>query len=198
MANIESGFVGAGRTHVKGLRKLFADVYEDEEFYGVSVAEVNNRLREELMADIMAGDDGVTRTFTSGATRDTIAGKFEYGGFLSPAVLRRFAAYMHEHRKQSDGSLRASDNWQKGIPIDAYMESLLRHVMDVWMHWRGEGGSARENYQNALCALLFNVQGLLFEDLHPNNYSDVVFPPLSSDATVWTFDAACGCSQCQD
>lgn len=104
------------------------------------------------------------RTFESGATRDTDDSKFDYEGFLSPKVLERFAAYMHENRKQSDGSLRSSDNWQKGIPQEAYMKSLLRHVIDVWMMHRA-GTHKANDLQTALCAVIFNAQGYLFEEL---------------------------------
>lgn len=100
------------------------------------------------------------RTFDTGATRDQDTTKHDFEGFLSPAVLNRFAEYMHKHRFQSDGSLRDSDNWQKGIPQDAYMKSLLRHVMTCWTaHREGQLASKQED----LCAVLFNVQGLLFE-----------------------------------
>jgi hypothetical protein len=51
-------------------------------------------------------DEGLTentkrmmREFTTGATRNLDEDKHDYEGFLSPYVLRRFAAYMHEHRK---------------------------------------------------------------------------------------------------
>jgi hypothetical protein len=40
---------------------------------------------------------------TTGATRNLDEDKLDYEGFLSPYVLRRFAAYMHEHRKTPDG-----------------------------------------------------------------------------------------------
>ena len=53
------------------------------------------------------------RTFKSGATRDDDAEKFDYEGFLSPLVIRRYAEYMHGHRKQVDGKMRDSDNCQK-------------------------------------------------------------------------------------
>lgn len=100
----------------------------------------------------------VVRTFASGATRDQDTSKLDYEGFLSPTVLKRFAEYMHKNRVQSDGSLRASDNWQKGIPRDAYMKSMWRHFFDVWTGHRK--GSVSED---ELCALLFNVMGYLFE-----------------------------------
>jgi len=103
------------------------------------------------------------RTFETGATRDIEEGKLDYEGFLSPLVLHCFAQYMHKHRIQADGSLRDSDNWQKGIPRDAYMKSLLRHLHALWyIHRYGEPGETQEE---ALCAILFNAQGYLHEIL---------------------------------
>jgi hypothetical protein len=110
------------------------------------------------------------RTFDTGATRHTDNGKLDYEGFLSPAVLQEFAKYMHHHRIQSDGSQRASDNWQKGIPQDAYMKSLVRHVMDLWLLHRGhtvirpEDGS-EVTVADALGGILFNTQGYWHEIL---------------------------------
>lgn len=103
------------------------------------------------------------RKFTTGATRDSDETKYDFEGFLSPAVLRWFAKYMHTHRVQADGSLRDSDNWQKGIPKDAYMKSMTRHFMDVWSLHRGE--TADETMEEALPALLFNIMGYMFETL---------------------------------
>ena len=100
------------------------------------------------------------REFESGATRDSEDGKFDYEGFLSPLVLTRFAEYMHEHRKQADGKLRPSDNWQRGMPLDSYVKSAWRHFMDWW-----QGHRASWADEEALCALLFNVQGYLHEVL---------------------------------
>ena len=107
------------------------------------------------------------RTFSSGATRDSDDGKLDFEGFLSPRALRAFAEYMHANRVQTDGNVRASDNWQKGIPLDAYMKSMWRHFFAVWSTYRDEidtGSTKNEQVQN-LCALLFNVQGMLHEIL---------------------------------
>src|SRR5579884_431101 len=105
------------------------------------------------------------RRFATGATRDDDTDKLDYEGFISPVVLHRFAHYMHRHRVQADGSLRASDNWQKGMPVEAYLKSLLRHTMDVWHHARTGTTLTGESVEDALCAVLFNAQGLLFERL---------------------------------
>ena len=98
------------------------------------------------------------RTFDTGATRDTDEGKLDFEGFLSPEALEAFAQYMHENRLQGDGTMRASDNWQKGIPEEAYMKSMWRHFFAVWKGFR-----AGECINDDLCALMFNVQGLLHE-----------------------------------
>ncbi len=103
------------------------------------------------------------RTFETGATRDTDQGKPDYEGFLSPFVLERFGQYMSKHRIQADGSVRDSDNWQKGIPQSAYIKSLFRHFMELWKAWRTTGAVDEE----AACAMFFNIQGLLHEHLKP-------------------------------
>lgn len=101
------------------------------------------------------------RKFETGATRDTEQGKFDYEGFLSPLALERYAAYMHKHRVQSDGSLRESDNWQKGIPLDAYMKSGWRHFMDWFKYHRGT--ELPIDIEDVLCAVIFNAMGYLHE-----------------------------------
>ena len=103
------------------------------------------------------------RVFDSGATRDSEDGKLDFDGFLSPEALLMFAEYMHKHRIQPDGSMRDGGNWKKGIPLDAYRKSMWRHFFDVWyaMHYAGEAKASRIDLQDSLCALLFNIQGIL-------------------------------------
>lgn len=116
------------------------------------------------------------RTFDTGATRDLDDTKNDYEGYLSPLVLEAYGDYMTEHRRQSDGSLRDSDNWQRGIPREAYMKSLLRHVFTAWKLHRGWtvreekiGGVLRvPTMQETLCAILFNAMGYLHELLCPS------------------------------
>ena len=113
---------------------------------------------------------GEMRKFETGATRDTDLGKNDYEGFLSPAVIERYGDYMTKHRKQADGQLRDSDNWQKGIPKTAYMKSLWRHFLDLWFMHRGHkryDDITKEELTKSgvLCAILFNVMGYLHETL---------------------------------
>jgi hypothetical protein len=109
---------------------------------------------------------GSTQRFATGATRDADEGKLDYEGFLSPLAIKRYAQYMHEHRMQSDGTLRDSDNWAKGIPRRKYMKSLYRHVLDVWYLLREYPELATTNdIQDALCGVMFNSMGMLHEIL---------------------------------
>ena len=111
-------------------------------------------------------DNGTIRQFDTGATRDTAEGKLEPWGFGSALVDLAYAEYMHENRIQSDGSLRASDNWKKGIPRDAYWHSLSRHIQDLRLIIEGFPEKAREqDIVKVLCAIKFNVDGLLYETL---------------------------------
>ena len=110
-------------------------------------------------------DSGEIRQFDSGATRDTDVGKLDYEGFLSPLVLKRYAEYLNKHRIQSDGKLRNSDNWQKGIPIKEYMKSKWRHFMDTWRWYRIGPKLTGLHVEESLCAEMFNTMGMLFEVL---------------------------------
>lgn len=105
------------------------------------------------------------RYFETGATRDSDETKHDPEGFNNPLVELRFCEYMTQHRKQADGVLRDSDNWQKGIPKDAYMKSMMRHLHTIWLHHRGYGDWTHEFLEDALCALRFNVDGYLLETL---------------------------------
>jgi hypothetical protein len=115
---------------------------------------------ERVGAVVQEHTEAMMRTFQTGATRDTDSGKLDYEGFLSPQALVAFAEYMHKNRIQSDGSLRSSDNWQKGIPQDEYIKSAWRHFMAWW-------GAHRDKRQDreAICGLLFNAMGYLHESI---------------------------------
>ncbi len=131
--------------------------------------------KELTKAEVVAGTQKETkramRTFETGATRDDDETKPDYEGYLSPLVIQRFGEYMTKHRKQADGKLRDSDNWQKGIPIAAYMKSLWRHLVELWaihrkyrMAWPPPLSKATE-IEDALCAIIFNASGYLHEIL---------------------------------
>lgn len=111
--------------------------------------------------------------FDSGATRSSDGHKFDYEGFQNPQAEYIFADYMHTHRFQRDGSIRDSDNWQKGIPLHKYMKSLVRHMFDAWRLHRGyavfdpDTGSPA-TMTDLLCAIRFNAMGYLKEIHDPS------------------------------
>ena len=114
------------------------------------------------------------RKFENGATRDSEAGKLDYEGFLSPLALHAFAMYMDKHRHQSDGTQRASDSWQRGIPPEVYMKSMFRHFMEAWsLHRANMDKDAMPpvaSMIDSLCGILFNAQGYLHEYVKHNGY----------------------------
>jgi hypothetical protein len=86
---------------------------------------------------------------------------------LSPEVLRAFAIFMEFNRHMKDGSIRDADNWQKGMPLDAFMKSGSRHYMDWWLAHR-ECQTSDGRLWSCL-ALMFNVMGYIHEYMkaHP-------------------------------
>jgi len=115
------------------------------------------------------------RSFDTGATRDSEEGKLDFEGFLSPLALEAYARYMDRHRKQTDGSLRDSDNWQAGMDKSVYLKSLWRHFFAAWkIHRGGRIVDERDGHdvtvQEALCGVLFNAFGYLHEMLKENSH----------------------------
>lgn len=105
------------------------------------------------------------REFSTGATRNIDTNKPDYEGFFSPLVLERRAQFMHKNRLQADGKLRDSDNWQKGIPFQAYMKSAFRHFMSWWRSHRTNAPAVvvLDTIEEDICALMFNCEGYLHE-----------------------------------
>jgi len=130
--------------------------------YGVNTAEVES---SSVSTPLSAPS---VRQFETGATRDADTGKLAYEGFLDPLVLKRYAQFMHRHRTQSDGTLRDPDNWQRGIPLDVYADSGIRHVFEWWLVHRGNpmppaGPRDPKDLPDILCAVMFNAMGYLHE-----------------------------------
>lgn len=109
------------------------------------------------------------RKFETGADRDTDAHKIDPARALSSLVLERYSEYLLSHSVRRDGSRRDADNWKKGIPTDAYLSSLMRHILNVWVIEDGfvavDSDGAVVDYEEALCGVLFNAMGLLHEHL---------------------------------
>lgn len=116
--------------------------------------------RDHQMDPVEQAATHTMRQFSTGATRDTDENKPDYKGYLSPLAIQHFGRYMLKHQKQADGTMRASDNWKKGIPIEEYFKSFIRHTVDAWAaHERGHWDEVEE----LMDAIWFNVQGILHE-----------------------------------
>jgi len=117
--------------------------------------------------DAIAGDDvAKVRTFGTGATRSNDKGRIDPEGFLSPLAVERYCEYLDKHRYQADGTIRDSDNWQRGIPLASYAKSLWRHVLAFWTRHRGftiADTRTGVDIEEDLCAIIFNAQGYLHE-----------------------------------
>lgn len=115
------------------------------------------------------------RQFKTGATRNNADNKLDYEGFINPIVEWAFAQYMHKHRLLEDGTMRASDNWQLGIPQQELMKSAHRHWQDLRLIQRdytvGENGKVVSKL-DALLGLKFNVDAMIFDELKNNKVVD--------------------------
>lgn len=105
------------------------------------------------------------REFVSGATRDTDNTKPDPEGCFHPLVLKAVSDYMAKHSYLPNGTRRAADNWMKGMPRAVWRKSLERHWLDVKLHDKSFSDQAREPMIDALCAVIFNAQGRLLEEL---------------------------------
>jgi len=110
------------------------------------------------------------RQFETGATRDANdhPEKPSYYRALSPIVLREYVKYIGRHRTTSDGAKRDWNNWKKGIPVDVYMDGLLRHTIAVWLIQQGfksYDNHGEVTLKDSLNGILFNTIGFLHEHL---------------------------------
>jgi len=103
------------------------------------------------------------RTFKSGAIRDTEDGKEDYTETISWTAFKRYAQYMTGKKAKYGGG-----NFKKGIDIDAYERSMLRHVQK-YMENKYEGGTT-ETDQDHLSAILFNIFGIMHEEERIKKY----------------------------
>lgn len=114
--------------------------------------------------------DDRMRQFETGATRDSDdhPDKPNYVKALSPIVLREYVKYLGRHRTMPDGTKRDWDNWKGGLPIDVYMEGLLRHVMAVWLiqhGYKAYDNNGEVTLKDSLNGVVFNTTGFLHEIL---------------------------------
>jgi cytochrome c peroxidase len=92
--------------------------------------------------DYVVKDSGQRRQFETGAVRDAAEGK----GFFHclPFEALEAAAKLYEAGAKKYGK----NNWQKGMPLSVFLDSLLRHALKLANGWKDEDHAA---------AVCFNV-----------------------------------------
>lgn len=106
----------------------------------------------------MVGTKKKITQFETGAIRDSQEGKEDYIQTFSWTAIKRYSQYMTGKKaKYGEG------NFKKGIPIENYEQSMLRHVQKYLAN-KYEGGT-EEKEEDHLSAILFNVFGIMHEEL---------------------------------
>ena len=95
-------------------------------------------------------------TFKSGAIRDSQEGKADFTETISWTAFRKYGEYMTEKKIKY-----GSGNFKKGIPIDSYEKSLIRHVQRYMENKYEEGNVEVE--QDHISGMIFNAFGILHE-----------------------------------
>lgn len=95
--------------------------------------------------------------FSTGAIRDSQDGKIDFIETLSYTALARYCSYMTGKKKKY-----GAGNFKKGIPIDSYEKSLVRHLHKYMVN-KYENGS-EEPLEDHMSAIVFNAMGILHEE----------------------------------
>ena len=97
------------------------------------------------------------RTFESGAIRDLDDTKEDYIETISWTAMKRYSQYMTGKKKKY-----GSGNFKKGIPVESYEQSLVRHLQKYLAN-KYENGNDEKN-EDHLSAIIFNVFGIMHEE----------------------------------
>lgn len=100
-----------------------------------------------------------TRTFESGAIRGNADDKENYIGAVSWIALKRITKYQNEAEKKGGYS---KGHWKKGIPIEEFEKSLMRHLQKYLAN-KYENANEEPEVDH-LAAAFFNLQGIIFEE----------------------------------
>lgn len=99
--------------------------------------------------------------YKTGAIRDNREGKLDLIETVSWTALNRYSKYMTEKKAKY-----GSGNFKKGIPIESYEQSLLRHI-DKYLRNKYENGDDELN-EDHLSAIVFNTMGIMHEECQTN------------------------------
>ena len=123
-------------------------------------------------------DSGSRREFLTGAVRDVTEMKGTYH-LLPPRAMRALAIHF-----QRGGVKYKPRNWEKGIPLEVFLDSLIRHAFSILEHSHVEDHAAAVAW-NAL-AFIETAQriaeGLLPDEL-AGDFADYVVHLAKDDET---------------
>ena len=100
--------------------------------------------------------------FKSGAIRDDQNGKEDYIETISWTAFKRYAEYMTGKK-----SKYGAGNFKKGITIESYEQSLVRHLQKYLVNKYENGKIEKE--EDHLSAMLFNIFGIIHEEERDKN-----------------------------
>lgn len=101
-------------------------------------------------------NENENKVFESGAQR-SIGNKEDYVETISFLALKRYAEYMTSQQERY-----GRGNWRKGIPIESYEQSLMRHLQKYFSN-KYDGTNVEPDVDH-LAAAWFNLQGLMHEE----------------------------------
>jgi len=97
-----------------------------------------------MVEDYKIKDSGDRTKFESGAVRDLRSGKGRFD-LVPPAVLRALAIHFEK------GAIKYGDrNWEKGIPLSKFLDSAMRHLVQV-IDGRNDENHAISALWNMIC-----------------------------------------------
>lgn len=103
----------------------------------------------EIKMDKRMKFSGDKEKFESGATREAKRGR-GLPALIYPGLMIRLSKWLETGAENHEPR-----NWEQGIPSESYLNSLYRHVISY---------HAGDRSEDHLAAMLFNVQGLLFNE----------------------------------
>lgn len=118
---------------------------------------MNKKTLKKLKKGKLYPQEEIIRKFASGAVRDSENDKEDYIETISWTAFRRYAQYMTGKK-----SKYGAGNFKKGIDIESYERSLVRHLQKYLAN-KYEGQSV-EKEEDHLSAILFNTFGIIHEE----------------------------------
>jgi hypothetical protein len=97
------------------------------------------------------------REFKTGAVRDSDDSKEDYIETISWTAFKRYSQYMTGKKKKY-----GAGNFKKGIPIESYEQSLVRHLQKYLANKYEEGTAEKD--EDHISAMVFNLFGIMHEE----------------------------------